>query len=445
MEDKLNENVDAFWKKIQEQIQSMYINEKEVEINNENPDKEYTIYPDYDEPLVYENITFPSFQKKASNRVAINFYAELEYPDSNNEIVKEQIRIIENKNIEFINCYFLDIADFSEYTFSKSVTFTKCHFHKGILLNKTYENHLEFSECNFYSNDIDLSDRIFKSSLFFKSCENVGNLNLKNSIIAEYTSFRESKFKSAEFEQANFDNLVVFIGASFSKSLDFRYTVFNNRVFFQNVTIEDELNLETAIFKDEVNFLKIQTKVANRETARIIKHSFEKLDNIIEANRFYALEMQKREEELSTGKDKNWQDWIVFKFHQISSNHSQDWLLVLLWMLNITVLYTHFSFLMMDEKTEYYIIPFILNILTTVMIGFYFTKICKVLWTLVSCLIYVFISCDYLLCFIVNDFNPFSIMTGQESLTFGTLIYKAIIAYLIYQLIVSIRQNTRRQ
>ena len=227
---------------------------------------------------------------------------------------------------------------------------------------------------------------------------------------------------------------------------------FDELVIFENTIFQQKLNLENNIFKDEVNFINIKNQdskelksenIANRETARIIKHFFEKLDNIIEANKFYALEMEKQEKELKWRE--HFAEKLIFKFHQISSNHSQDWLLVLLWMLNITVLYTHFSFLMIDEKTEYYIIPFILYILTTVMIGFYFTKICKVLWTLVSCLIYVFISCDYSLCLVANEFNPFSIMTGQESLTFGTLIYKSIIAYLIYQLIVSIRQNTRRQ
>ena len=44
--------------------------------------------------------------------------------------------------------------------------------------------------------------------------------------------------------------------------------------------------------------------------------------------------MQKREEEVS--KEKNWLDLIVFKFHKISSNHSQDWLLSLFWIISLT-------------------------------------------------------------------------------------------------------------
>ena len=41
--------------------------------------------------------------------------------------------------------------------------------------------------------------------------------------------------------------------------------------------------------------------------------------------------------------------------------------------------------------------------------------------------------------------NPFSIMTELSNIDFVTFVYKIIIAYLIYQLIISIRQNTRRK
>lgn len=42
---------------------------------------------------------------------------------------------------------------------------------------------------------------------------------------------------------------------------------------------------------------------------------------------FYALEMKEREKELNPKKD--FFEWLVFKFHGLSSNHSQDWTLVL--------------------------------------------------------------------------------------------------------------------
>lgn len=59
--------------------------------------------------------------------------------------------------------------------------------------------------------------------------------------------------------------------------------------------------------------------------------------------------------------------------------------------------------------------------------------------------LYVYLTNDSYLKYFSNSLNPFSIMTGYQELTSLGLVYKTAIAYLIYQLIVSIRQNTRRK
>jgi hypothetical protein len=147
----------------------------------------------------------------------------------------------------------------------------------------------------------------------------------------------------------------------------------------------------------------------NRETARIIKNSFEQQNNIIEANKYYALEMEKRSEELRFLK--NPFEWFVFKIHGISSNHSQNWILPLFWIFSISFFYiifnTQFSFI----ESLLYNINIKANLLDEM----------------------------------ANLINPFSIMTKGETLTFGMLLFKVTIAYLIYQFIISIRQNTRRK
>ncbi|WP_419671612.1 hypothetical protein [Aliarcobacter butzleri] len=50
----------------------------------------------------------------------------------------------------------------------------------------------------------------------------------------------------------------------------------------------------------------------------------------------------------------------------------------------------------------------------------------------------------YLKCF-SKTLNPFSLMQANDPINGIELLYKIIIAYLIYQLIISIRQNTRRK
>ena len=74
-----------------------------------------------------------------------------------------------------------------------------------------------------------------------------------------------------------------------------------------------------------------------------------------------------------------------------------------------------------------------------------FTKNIKRNMGLILFTIILYFTTTINLDFIANQFNPFSIMTGDEKLTFGSLIYKITIGYLIYQLIISIRQNTRRK
>jgi hypothetical protein len=180
--------------------------------------------------------------------------------------------------------------------------------------------------------------------------------------------------------------------------------------------------------------------VLNRETARIIKDSFEQQNNIIEANKFYALEMKEREKELSFFKEPL--EWLVFKIHGISSNHSQDWFLSLLWIIIISFVVGLFNQKYYFEWDRYIFINVILFI--PLFIGFKFDNIKrKVGLSLFLIIFYCTTSIN--LDFVSNLINPFSIMTKGEDLNFTTLIYKITITYLIYQLIISIRQNTRRK
>jgi len=227
----------------------------------------------------------------------------------------------------------------------------------------------------------------------------------------------------------------------------FKYSQFRSIAFFRDAKIKGKLDLRDAIFKDEVNFLDIKTNVSNRETARIIKHSFEQQDNIIEANKFYALEMQKQEESLKWRK--SFLDKLIFTFHQLSSNHSQDWMLVLLWILNITVLYKISPNITSTASND--IVIFLMTSIIT--IGIFLINVNKLFcyhilhnYKVILSIIFLYLFNNSNINFdtISNNINPFSIMTTQ-TITFSELIYKIIIAYLLYQFIISIRQNTRRK
>lgn len=260
------------------------------------------------------------------------------------------------------------------------------------------------------------TDSIFYSKVEIKKCT-ITDCNFESTRFKDFCDFEESIFNTIEFKNTIFEKLVTFQKTKFTENVDFYYVTFKTHSIFKNTIFQKTVNFENTLFEVDGSFYGISSKedkiediiVSNRETARIIKNSFEQQNNIIEANRFYALEMKKREKELEILK--NPLEWIVFKLHGISSNHSQSWLFPLFWIMIVSYLYILFS-----------------------------TK-----FNLIESFLYNLMIKKDLLNEISDLINPFSIMTSKDPITFGLLIFKIIIAYLIYQFIVSVRQNTRRK
>ncbi len=152
-----------------------------------------------------------------------------------------------NININFIECKFLSINDFSLLNKAKNIKFYKCTFFKGA----------EFNNIEF------------KNQFYFTSCTVHKNINFINVV---------------------FKDVVSFIDTTFYEEFNFAHTRFDELVIFDSLKYGILLLMNT-FFRKEVNFLLMDIKIDDRETARIIKHSFEQQNNIIEANKFYALEM----------------------------------------------------------------------------------------------------------------------------------------------------------
>ena len=195
--------------------------------------------------------------------------------------------------------------------------------------------------------------------------------------------------------------------------------------------------------------------MANRETARIIKDSFEQQNNIIEANNFYALEMREREKELEEDikKGKNIFEWLVFKVHGLASNHSQDWLLPIFWILNISILIPFFELICIETlkiEMTIFIITYFYLLTYLVVFSDKYRAITIIISSFLIYMVFYKLSPSINLNSMSSNLNPFSIMIESngienKNLDFITLIFKSTIAYLIYQLIISIRQNTRRK
>ncbi|WP_323584672.1 pentapeptide repeat-containing protein [Aliarcobacter butzleri] len=316
-----------------------------------------------------------------------------------------------------------------------------------LLNDKQYKKNDEFK-----LNLLNFKESTFRGKVKIQFYDCIQDANFYNTKFEDLADFYRTKFYKVNFEKTDFKNIAVFSESEFYCDVNFKYTKFLATSIFKDTVITGKLNLRDTIFKDEANFLDIKlSKVESRETARIIKDSFEKQNNIIEANKYYALEMKEREKELSPKKD--FFEWLVFKIHGLSSNHSQDWTLALFWIINLTFFY---SYLNIQPNDKILVFKILFSSIAISVIACMTIKIPEenkerrwltTISTTIVC--YVFygylVETDWQLSEFSKNLNPFSIMRGDEPITLGTLIFKIIIAYLIYQLIISIRQNTRRK
>lgn len=339
----------------------------------------------------------------------------------------ELISLLKNTSneIRFKRCTFTDEIDMGLFKYNTSkLIFSMCTFKKYFIFRSDDIIRLDFTKC------------IFENTVDFINTNSLEFLNINYCLFKDYTSFKTLNVIHLRLSASQFFEVVLFLNVKL-ETIDLKSTTFSKKLEYHGVD-----SFSNKLEKD-IYF--------NRETARIIKDSFEQQNNFIEANKFYAIEMQKREEELDKEKrnGKNFFDWIIFKVHGLASNHSQDSLLALFWILIFSFTYGFINCLneSLDTKLEYLLVDsFIMGIILLISIWVVKKENINNFY-LVLCfyIFYSFFSKDFTLYNISNNINPFSIMTGLEELSFLTLLYKISIAFLIYQFIISIRQNTRRK
>ena len=417
----------------------------------------------FDECEFYDNYSISNSKilKNESNIIyqmcVFNNHVSVSYIDGKESMISNTLfrdcqfkKSIVAHNIEFTNSIFNN-SEHNKYTDIYKLEIYDCIIQNDFIL-KAYTVHI-----------LDISETTFNGKVKIQFCKFLSNAIFYNTKFNNLADFYRTKFSTVNFEKTDFNQIAVFSEAVFCKDLHFKYTKFMKKSIFRDMVIKGKLDLRNTIFDDEANFLDITSSentlsptpinVENRETARVIKNFYENSNNVIEANKFYTLEMQERENELNKDlkQGRNLFEWITFKIHSISSNHSQDWVLAGFWIVCITLLYSHLQFTLKNEKTEYYVLPLIINALIVIFsflavnLSKHIANIYKLLIIVSLFAIYGFATGDFELTVFSNNINPFSIMTHKDTLNILTLVYKITIAYLIYQFIISIRQNTRRK
>lgn len=322
---------------------------------------------------------------------------------------------------------------------SGKVIFYDCIFSNKIFINsmnpyQSFSTMLEFSDC------------------IFKDIIKCNNITFNNMLVIK--NRKKERAINLQFYNVEFDDTVIFKGLIINDFI-LKEVEFNEESFFYNIDFNNKLDFIDTYFYKGVYFDGSIITAGNRRTARIIKDSFEQQNNIIEANKFYALEMEKREEELKddVNKGKNFFEYLVFLFHSLSSNHSQNWVLALFWIISSTFGYTILNCYEFKNNI-FFGMWIVVSIIVALGIGLFLKEYIKdkIIHTIfmgvflfIYYLVYGLTLEDFSLYKFSNNLNPFSIMTEFSDLNFLTLIFKITIAYLIYQLIVSIRQNTRRK
>lgn len=351
------------------------------------------------------------------------------------------------KTIEFDMCILYNIC------IESNSTITNLKIKNSIIVDRFFLKNKIFNELN-------LEHSKFYQKVKIQECTVTKETSFFNTSFKELADFYRTKFNEVVFERADFEKISVFSEVTFNDDIDFKYVKFLGKAIFRDTVMKKKLNLRNTIFDDDANFLDVTSKerekhyfykdeyigetslikVSNRETARIIKNFYDKSNNIIEANKFYALEMEKREKELEEGIKgiQSFFEYFIFKVHAISSNHSQDWILTLLWIINITYIYS-ISCFASNYHNE------IIVDLVIVLIAIVFITTIRLLQKIILLIgIIVFIFFSYIkLDILVMNINPFSKI--GTNMTYEAFTFKIIMAYLIYQFIVSVRQNTRRK
>ncbi len=204
--------------------------------------------------------------------------------------------------------------------------------------------------------DLDVSD--FKlGELVIRDSAFKGALKAKSVVLDKFVA-ESSKFKSIvdfegatvcamSFERCMLTNVLNLESVRFERGskkniaedmqsiVGFRFCTFDKMINFRNVRFGIALDLRLSNRKELPNFLgavfkRAARKKTDRETFRIIKNSFEAVGNHVEANEYFAMEMEAYRLELKGRFDKLSERFLLTCNYWMSK-HGQSYLLPLFW------------------------------------------------------------------------------------------------------------------
>ncbi len=201
---------------------------------------------------------------------------------------------------------------------------------------------------NYEIEEVYIKNTIFKSKFEFVKCSSI-NFKLDNCNFLKLVEFYGTSFEKFEVFKSIFEDYTGFEKCLFGKEYNndkelkanFNFATFLNFINFRNTNFYSGLSFEDTNLKEAPNFLNTNISFDNtsRETFRIIKHSFDKIGNHIEANKFFSLEMKKYKNNLFETNGLK-QEKFIFWFNGLVSDFGQNYIKPIKWLLGITIIYS---------------------------------------------------------------------------------------------------------
>ncbi|MDN5048581.1 hypothetical protein [Aliarcobacter butzleri] len=277
----------------------------------------------------------------------------------------------ENKQVYFYDCKFdkFQLGGVQAIMYNSNVKLCKFFFFGGEIDELTIEN-IEIASKFYINKQYDDNSRIceikrlyiynsiFKENFKLHNCE-INEIEITDTDFEKNADFYKSHFKSGKknqdnqfkteinFKALNFKELALFGDTKFDKKFNLKYVTLKGYSHFRNAIFKEGLDLDYTNTQNPMNFFgvkeldsKISKDNTSQETYRTIKYNFEALENIIEANKYHVLELEKHREYIwsqDTISFKLLGDGIVSLFHRVSSNHSSNWFLALCWIIIVSI------------------------------------------------------------------------------------------------------------
>lgn len=225
--------------------------------------------------------------------------------------------------MEFTGLVFIE-EDSSSSSSIEHLNIQDCSFKKDVIIQEHFINEMRISNSSF-TNIYLRKNGIVKAEML--------NCKIEKMFDASYTDFnilyiKDTIFSSiVNFEKSKFG--IIISDAREAKPVIFENVTFLGIANFRNTIFYEGLDIEKINAVESPNFLgtRIEPNYTKRDTFRLIKYSFDRIGNHLEANKYFREEMVKYKEELQTTGTKAQR--FVFWFNSWSSDFGQSYTLPL--------------------------------------------------------------------------------------------------------------------